>query len=472
MSPVTAVLLLLGQAAQPGGLESFDPSGLVRFTTPGEANDRRQRLLDFIWPDGLPTESLPAVTKNVGTQALFQGHLSGVDAALVASVDRLATDVSGFDFHSIVYLMHPATPGTRARLGVVHQGHQGALTDGIASTINHLLETGISVMALQMPLVGWNTDNDGIIGGTPFQFGARGTAGHTEMFAQLANTGPTLGGRMFTFFIEPVVQGINYFLARNPDPLGTILLGLSGGGWTAHLTAACDTRIEISIPVAGALPLYARPNFGRGLGDCEQTYAPLFGEMDSGDPDSIPDTATGVASWLEVFALGGYGPGRRQIQVLNLYDSCCFQGNGFETYDDFLSARVNSLGQGSWSFISDTSHSAHQISPWTISEVLEPALVPPEAGFRRGECNDDDEVDLSDAVCLLRWQFGGKSFPGCMAALNTNGDDVLDLSDAVYLLHFLFAGGLSPVEPFPICGPGTLPRDEALGCETTPSFCR
>ena len=59
-----------------------------------------------------------------------------------------------------------------------------------------------------------------------------------------------------------------------------------------------------------------------------------------------------------------------------------------------------------------------------------------------------------------------------MAALNTNGDAVLDLSDAVYLLHFLFAGGLSPAEPFPTCGPGTLSRDEALGCETTPNFYR
>ena len=98
--------------------------------------------------------------------------------------------------------------------------------------------------------------------------------------------------------------------------------------------AAVDTRIRQSFPVAGAYPLYARP-YGGGSSDTEQTYAPLYREIDGPDADAIPDTAAGVASWLEIFALGGYGSGRRQIQILNLYDTCCFFGDSFETYDDF-----------------------------------------------------------------------------------------------------------------------------------------
>ncbi len=55
-----------------------------------------------------------------------------------------------------------------------------------------------------------------------------------------------------------------------------------------------------------------------------------------------------------------------------------------------------------------------------------------------------------------------------MAALNTNGDDDVNITDPVSLLNFLFAGGPAPVEPFPDCGHGVLPADEALGCANPP----
>ncbi|MAG94416.1 MAG: hypothetical protein CMJ48_11800 [Planctomycetaceae bacterium] len=97
--------------------------------------------------------------------------------------------------------------------------------------------------------------------------------------------------------------------------------------------------------------------------------------------------------------------------------------------------------------------------------------VPGQARFLRGECNDDGEVDIADAVCTLNWQFAGTPAPGCVAATNTNGDEAVDLSDAVWLLNFLFVGGPAPVEPFPDCGPGTMAVDAALGCQMRPERC-
>ena len=91
--------------------------------------------------------------------------------------------------------------------------------------------------------------------------------------------------------------------------------------------------------------------------------------------------------------------------------------------------------------------------------------------FRRGECNDDGEVDLSDAVCLLDWQFLGGPAPGCLAATNTNGDRATDIADAVWLLNFLFLGGPPPVAPFAACGPGSSELDATLGCATPPKSC-
>ncbi len=88
--------------------------------------------------------------------------------------------------------------------------------------------------------------------------------------------------------------------------------------------------------------------------------------------------------------------------------------------------------------------------------------------FLRGDCNDDGNVNVADAGCSLNWMFGGAIQPGCLASLNTNGDGDVNIADPVALLNFLFGGGPSPVAPFPDCGPGMLPADVELGCETPP----
>jgi hypothetical protein len=97
---------------------------------------------------------------------------------------------------------------------------------------------------------------------------------------------------------------------------------------------------------------------------------------------------------------------------------------------------------------------------------------PAAARFRRGDCNDDGAVDVSDAVCILNWLFLAGTAPGCLAVTNTNGDGGADLSDAVYLLGYLFLGRSPPVPPFPDCGPGLLAIDEEMGCATPPESCR
>ena len=114
-------------------------------------------------------------------------------------------------------------------------------------------------------------------------------------------------------------------------------------------------------------------------GDAEQYYAPLYREIDT-DDDGVPDAADGVASWLEIYALGGYGPGRRQVQVLGLYDSCCFSTDVFETYDDHVSDVVERLGQGDWDFHSDRTHREHKISQDVLEHVILPGLEIAVAG--------------------------------------------------------------------------------------------
>ncbi|HVR74170.1 MAG TPA: S8 family serine peptidase [Planctomycetota bacterium] len=72
--------------------------------------------------------------------------------------------------------------------------------------------------------------------------------------------------------------------------------------------------------------------------------------------------------------------------------------------------------------------------------------------FRRGDCGGDGGFDISDPIRHLGSLFGGLGYPTCAAACDSNDDERLDLSDAVYSLHYLFASGTEPPPPFPDCG--------------------
>ncbi|MBN1459431.1 MAG: hypothetical protein JXA57_07830 [Armatimonadetes bacterium] len=118
-----------------------------------------------------------------------------------------------------------------------------------------------------------------------------------------------------------------------------------------------------------------------------------------------------------------------------------------------------------------TAASGPQALQAVITDLALEVLPQVQPCFRRGDANDDGAADISDAIFILSRFFLGGEAPGCMAAVDANGDGGTDLSDAVYSLGFLFLGDPPPPPPFPGCGPGTLPTDEALGCETPPRRC-
>jgi hypothetical protein len=357
-------------------LDNFDVAGLVRFDSPNEAEARRGEMLKLIWPKGITT-ARPKVTESID----YPPELGAVDKSLVARVDRYDIDVMNADFHSIVYVLYPKDiPDGPGRLAVVQAGHmldgydQG-LSAGLDDAVDTLLKRGFIVATVQMPATNWNLDNEGALAsGTKFKIRGRRTGGHDEMFEALE---PELKGQTLRFFLDPVVETINELVARHPSPKMVLMIGLSGGGWTTHLAAAADTRIDVSLPLAGALPLYARPFSPGSKGDAEQEYAPLYREVDS-DGDGVLDRAEGACSWLEIFGLGGVSPNadrpRVAVMVLNLYDTCCFGGPVFKTFDKPLDQRIEAVGRGRWHFHSDDSHKSHIISPEVLREVLPAAI--------------------------------------------------------------------------------------------------
>lgn len=377
-------------SGMPQGLQGYDPSGLIRFKTPAEAEAKRTELIRFIWPGGLPVDSMPTAETGIGPE-VFSRDLDGLDAALAASVDRLDADIAPYDFHGISYLIHPrAHPENNHKLVIVNSGHRtdGPFSYGVNDAINRFLQEGLTVLVSDMPLVGFNRDNTLLppTGSVEVTLEKRGSAAHKEMFSKLLDRDrhvslhslasvPALpGGEIFRLFLEPMIQGTNYFLAANPEGAEVAYVGLSGGGWTGHMLAALDIRIRLSFPIAGAMPLYARDFSPGSWGDDEQFYPPLYEETDT-NGDGITDTAAGVASWLEIFALGGLGNGRRQVQILNLYDECCFSGYAYKSYAGFVADTVRRLGAGRWEFHSDATHRKHVISQPILDNVIVPGLL-------------------------------------------------------------------------------------------------
>lgn len=354
-------------------LKEFTIDGLVRFSDSPQAEATRDRLVHAIWPGGLPTTRPKVVDASHDTP-----EIGALDKSLVGKVRKFDVDVSGFDWHSTVVVVSPQQASIK-RIGLVHGGHMpegpaGYLASGLADSANELLRAGYMVALIQMPLVAWNKDNDGKVDGKSFQVAQRSVPGHNELFEKME---PGLKAGTLRFFLEPIIQTINELTIEIPTQEQVLMIGLSGGGWTTHLVSAVETRIDVSLPVAGAFPMYARAFSPGSLGDAEQTYPPIFGETDKSG-DGIPETATGIASWLEVFALGGIAPKkttggtrpRKQIQILNLYDSCCFHGEAYKSYAPALSARVEPLAHSHWSVFIDDSHRDHLISSHAIKQVL------------------------------------------------------------------------------------------------------
>ena len=226
-----------------------NPASHIRFRTASEAEAHRERLIRFIWPGGLPTNTMPSVSVNVG----FNPDLAVIVPSRVSRVDRLVADVNGLE--SIAYLLTPTNAAHANRLVIVHQGHAGPPADtlgyGVGDTANALLAAGYSVVTVEMPLCGWNADVTAVVGGRNVTIPNRGSTGHDDMFN--ATYLPALGGagEVLRLFLEPTVQAVNHFQHARPDMKDATMIGLSGGGWTTAMVAAIDTRITLSIPVAG-----------------------------------------------------------------------------------------------------------------------------------------------------------------------------------------------------------------------------
>ena len=267
------------------------------------------------------------------------------------------------------------------------------------------------------------------------------------------------------WLIEYVKWSVEIPLARNPNFAPNIECG-SGQNQPVFFLPLMESGETRSCALPGNVPVFVPLALGSwsysgaaNAARCANLVANIQGELDrvthleleiDGEPFStealfehrerteecfeltLPDpNRMEFAPGLHTVATGGYvlllrplGPGRHVI------------------WTRFMRTRP------------DNSEVDNEIT-WTL-EVGGPA-------FRRGDSNDDGNVNLSDALSILGFLFLGGDTSGCRKADDTDDNGTINITDVVTVLNYLFRGGTQPPDPFAACG--TDPTGDDLTCE-------
>jgi hypothetical protein len=306
---------------------------LIRINSIGKVTETRQRLVEFLWGSGGLPRSMPTGVERNHVDSRYD------DIDNLDRIDFLSIEME-YGLSSRVYHFIPKT--SNQQIVLYHQGHGGDFFSG-KSVISALLGKGYAVVGFSMPLLGMNNKPDVFIE----RFGWYQIERHDEMKLLLPKHGHPL-----KYFVEPVVRVVNY-LKHSYDYSVIGMTGISGGGWTTTIVAAIDPRIVVSIPVAGTVPLYLRAGNETDWGDWEQTVPQFFR----------------IANYLELYVLGSTGDRRKQLQIINLFDDCCFSGGKTTTYGEKVSLIVQNLGPGEYELYFDRSHHRHKISAEATSLI-------------------------------------------------------------------------------------------------------
>jgi len=285
---------------------------------------KRKELIEYIWKGkGLPKRIPNTIEEDIID--LRYETLNNLE-----KIDRLVIEMD-YGVNSISYLLHPVNPNNK--LIVYHGGHSG---DPINrnKTMQSFLDEGYTLLTFTMPLFGMNS-----------QPVIKNLGKFTEH-----ESFPLLDTEEFTsikFFLEPIYVSLNY-INENYDFCEIYMTGLSGGGWTTTIYSAIDTRIDKSYPIAGSLPLIY-PVAGR---DYEQLVSIYFD----------------IADYLDLYIMASHK--RKQIQILNSQDSCCFRGILYEMlpYEN----KINEILSGEGEFkVHIEPNDKHSITDNVVNLILE-----------------------------------------------------------------------------------------------------
>jgi hypothetical protein len=314
----------------------------VTFATPAQAERRRQKLLRYVFGEARLPKSLPNVTRRIRDIEFAEGVTN------LARIDRL-TIAMPLGFTSVAYHLIPRR--ANGRLLIYHNGHNEDLDAG-KGTIAYFLERGYALLVFAMPFAGVNTNPEAIVT----------RCGLVRLEFEPTLYHDTMGclPRPHRYFVEPIAVALNY--AQRLRYGLVAMTGLSGGGWATMLYAALDSRVRLSYPVAGARPHYITAR--RCPGDTSTSVRRCFDDFEQRDPGLYR-----IANHLELYTLGSWGKGRKQVSINNVYDPCCLTGTSYLEWRPIVQAALRRLGTGAFDAAGDRTHREHAISAFTLKLI-------------------------------------------------------------------------------------------------------
>jgi hypothetical protein len=281
-------------------------------------------------------------------------NLDRVEQVVMVKKER---EVAGNEISltSTAFIFHPMAPN--GQFVIVHQGHDCALdnSDGpfnLDAAIRGLVASHIGVVGMRMPFFQ-----------RPSACGS--SDDHKALMRRRLQTGSPL-----QFFLDPVVRVMNYVQSKYPVYRQFAMIGLSGGGWTTTVYPAVDTRITLSLPVAGSIPLYLR---GHSYPDDTEQYIADF---------------YAIAGYKDLYIMAADASNRSQVQFLNRHDTCCFGEPqhtvgpppyllAVDEYSRDIRTTLMRLSAGTFTLhINQTTHQ-HQIPIETLQRDIFPLLSVP-----------------------------------------------------------------------------------------------
>ncbi len=312
-----------------------DPRTLISVATPGDAAALRARLIEVIWGDGGFPGALPptAIEPAIADEVL--GELPNL-----ATIDRITVDM-GRGVRSTLYHLKPAKNPNR-KLVIYHHGFAGEIRD-VPEVIGGFLARGYAVLGVNMLAYGGNT-----------KYIRTAEGENLNLHFDLDRIELPL-----RYHFEPLVVGVNHALGAG-DYTAIHMVGFSAGAFFTTVMAAIDERIDKSYTVAGVYPIYLREG----------------PEIQSTMPSYYPPLLN-AASYLDLFVLGASGEGRRQLQIFNRYDRCCYNNRKGKLYESAVAEAVRGIGVGGgFGVFIDESHADHRFSKAALETVLDHMEAP------------------------------------------------------------------------------------------------
>ena len=248
-------------------------------------------MTKIVWT--IPVKVNDTYTLTLNSTVFHTLNTSGVAPQIYPPVGPVAMPGGGW-YENVTSTSPSHAPQKRSdTLVIFHHGHSQPCDQcwipWIDQTSDWLNQVGYDVMVIQMPLHQCN-------------YHAESNCLH-NWFGQFSEQ----GAKVFRFFFEPVVLTINY--AQSLGYKQIMMMGLSGGGWTTTVMGAIDTRLRLTVPIAGSEPCH----FNHTSWDFEQFCWNKW---------------AGICDYECLYTLGGLEADRYMVQINHEQDPCCFHGAG------------------------------------------------------------------------------------------------------------------------------------------------